>query len=58
MLQAKMAGTDLFAIDNPRATRFGEFLMQLSTPPEVRYLVAANSRGFGYPAAMSFPAKW
>jgi hypothetical protein len=57
MLQAKMAGTDFFSIDNPRATRFGEFLMQLSTPPEVRYLIAANSHGAGYPAYNVVPRK-
>jgi hypothetical protein len=56
MLQAKMAGTDLF-VDNPRATRFGEFLMQLSTPPEVRYLIPANTYGVRYPANNVIPRK-
>ena len=43
LLQALMAGTDYFASDNPRLTRFGEFLMQLSTPPEVRFEIGTNA---------------
>ena len=57
LLQGKMAGTDYFATDNPRLTRFAELLMQLSTPPEVRFQLSGNSYSVGYPASTIIPRK-
>src|SRR5262249_45700742 len=57
MLSAKMLGTDFFQSDTPRTTRFAEWTMQVLTPPEVRFKLAANSYSQGYPSADLIPRK-
>ncbi len=43
MLQGIMMGTNQFANDASRTTRFGEFLMQFLTPPEVRFKINTDT---------------